>query len=115
MPTINHEDLQRKNMQELRELYDQTHSNDRAHESIIHEIEWRLLEEIGSQVNNLERSVTALDRSVQDLARSSSHMERFTKWLIALTVILTITAVASIPVIPQQVYRLGAYLYEMCK
>jgi hypothetical protein len=112
MPTINHEDLQRKNMQELRELYDQTHSNDRAHESIIHEIEWRLLEEIGSQVNNLERSVTTLDRSVQDLARSSSHMERFTKWLIALTVILTITAVASIRVIPQIIGYLRMFLHR---
>ena len=112
MPTINHEELQRKNMQELRELYDQTHSGERLHESIIHEIEWRLLEEIGSQVNNLERSVTALDRSVQDLARSSSRMERFTKGLIALTVILTITAVASIPVIPQIIGYLRMLLHR---
>jgi hypothetical protein len=102
MSTINHEDLRCMSMEELRKLYDQTHQNPRAHESIIHEIEWRLLEEIGSQAKNLANSVTALDRSVQDLVGSSRRMERFTKWLITLTVILTIiTAVMLIPVIPQ--------------
>jgi hypothetical protein len=111
MSTINHRELQPKSMEELRELFDQTHQNNRAHESIIHEIEWRLLNEIGSQVENLEISVTALNRSVHDLVGSSGRMERLTKWLAALTVILTIiTAIVSIPVIPQIVGYLRMFL-----
>lgn len=74
-------------------------------QAIEQKIERLLLSQIENRIKELDCSIARVDRSIELLGQSSVRMERFTKRLLWLTVVLAILAgIAAIPIVRDLVH-----------
>lgn len=102
MTRTSKEEINKMSSEQIYEELFQNETNERRHQLCVEELQRRYLKEIGKQTNrladssgrvetisvSLETTVKNVGSQVQSLSESSTRMERFTKWLIGLTVAL---------------------------